>query len=774
VVRAAVAAALLLPPTVAMGGTWPAVVRHAARTTDVIGRRASGLYAVNAGGAVVGALAMAYLLLPSLGLLGSLMLLALGNGALGLTALWIARTDGIAGAEPAGAAEAVPAAAPAARRGLVAGVLLIAGFLSFAHETAWIRLFSVVLGSSVYSFAVMVASFVAGIALGGALLAWLDHRIRRPLALLAWSQLAAGAFVLLALPAGQYLPWLFGRLADRLSRPTGSFAVHETAKALACATVLLPLAVLVGMSLPLAVKAVARRPEALGHDAGRLYAVNTMGNVAGALVTGLVLLPWLGLQRLLLATALAGVTLGLTLLWRLPASRRSRVGAASCAAACAAWAVALGGWNPAWFTLAPTRARMPTFARASEYVLAWDVLFERDDPAAHVMVAEVRDARPRYRVLFVNGKADASSGGDMPTQLLLAHLPLVLHPHARDVAVIGLASGVTAGAALAHPIERLEVIDIAAATARASDLFAEWNRAPLADPRTRLFVDDGRSRLLHGTSLHDVIVSEPSNPWVAGVGALFSRELYAAASRRLAPGGCFVQWLQAYEQSDGLLAAVVRTFRVAFPHVRAFQGAGEDLILVGWPDPPRLDWDAAARRVLLPAVARDLELAGSPTLDDLLAREVLSPPSIDYLASTVGVENTDDNLLLEHRAPRDRLARATPTVVRRLDERPLASPSLLRSRRSRPPEPAPAEVPTPQSAGEVLASPDARRVTSWLALHAPRPPSAEAAVLRACRLDPGEPCDAVLAFELSRRPSPTLQRLQALRTTGRAGGPSGP
>jgi predicted membrane-bound spermidine synthase len=827
--RAGLACALLLPPTLAMGGTWPAVVRHAVRSPAAVGRRGAGLYAVNAAGAVLGALAMAYVLLPGLGLGGSLAALAAGNALVAVVALVVA------GRRPAGGAareRGHPPVAPAVDEApppflLLAVVLFVAGTLSFVHEIAWTRLFAIALGSSTYSFAVMLASFVAGIALGSALLARFDHLVRRPMRLLAWTQLGAGAFVLLVLPAGQHAPWLAGRLGAALTTSVSSFALNELAKLIACGAVLLPLALLVGVSIPLALKALARRPETVGLDAGRLYAANTWGNVVGALAAGLLLLPLLGTERLLAWTASGSLALGLAILLGLDASRRDRVAALGLVLAAAAWAVATPRWNAAWFTLTPARDRVPTFAEARAFVERWEVLLERDDPAAHVLVAQVRGARPTYRVLFVDGKPDASSGGDMPTQLLLAHVPLVLHPEARDVLVVGLASGVTAGAALQHPIERLEVVDLVGAMADVSALFEPWNARPLEDPRTRFVVDDGNSRIRHGDRRHDVIVSEPSNPWVVGVGSLFSRELYEAARGRLRPDGCFVQWLQAYELSDETLACVVRTFRLSFPHVRIFHGAHQDLLLLGRLSPFDPNWAAVSERASLPGVARDLERAGIGSLDELLDREMLSPPSVDWLASLVGVVNTDANLLLEHRAPRDLFAGVSPTVVRRLDERPFAAASLLRWKRDGVVRPEAAGAPSPAAARQALGSSDPAVVAGWLrehgapvlaavrrdpalgqawvralaewvpgdagaataaawhlfrvdclaaagrlaearaalseAVRSPRPPSVEAAVLRACRFGPADSCDAAIARELARRPDDTLRRLAALR-----------
>ena len=212
---------------------------------------------------------------------------------------------------------------------------------------------------------------------------------------------------------------------------------------------------------------------------------------------------------------------------------------------------------------------------------------------------------------------------------------------------------------------------------QATRLFREWNRDPLADPRLRLIVDDARSYLSHTRQRYDVIISEPSNPWMAGTGALFSREFYSRAAAALEPDGVYLQWLQAYELSDETFAAVVRTFRRVFPHVYAFQGNADDVLLLGSRRPLHPDWSDLERRFAAPSVREDLARLQIESPAALLAFQVLSPASVDYIAARTDLENTDDNLLLEYRAPRELFSRASVRLVSRLDERLHGGPALL-------------------------------------------------------------------------------------------------
>jgi spermidine synthase len=680
-----IAGLLLLVPTTLMGGTYPALVRHATDRLRHVGRTASQLYAVNALGAVAGALVMAFALMPALGMRLSLVVLALANGLVAAGALLLARWDHPPAEErPASdGIDALEPAPPLARRQVRIALLLILveGFLAFTLEIAWTRYFGVVLGSSTYSFALVLAAFLSGIALGSAWLSRSEAALRRPLRFFGWTQVLAGLSVLAPLALYPYLPWLILNIGTLFSDQPAAFFLYEGCQLLVCYLVMLPPTVLIGMALPLLVKGLARDLARLGGDTGRVYAWNTWGNVAGALLAGLVLLPALGMEHLLRGAALGSGALGLVAIGLFSPRGRAawlRIGVA--AAVLVAGQLTVGGWRTEGFALQTTRrlvrplSRQEVEARVATYRTR---LFE-DDPAVLLMVyATAAPSSEETLTLSVNGKPDASSHEDLPTQILCGHVPLLLAPQPRDVLVIGLASGVTAGSALTHPVRRLDVVDIVAAMPRATRLFDSWNRDPLSDPRFRLIVDDARSYLSHTRQRYDVIISEPSNPWTAGTGALFSREFYARAAAALEPDGVYLQWLQAYELGDETFAAVVRTFRRTFSHVYAFQGNATDLFLIGTARPLEPDWPELERRLAVPAVREDLERVQIDSLASLLAFQVLSPVSVDWVASQTLLENTDDNLLLEYRAPRDLFRRAGVSLVARLDERLRGGPALL-------------------------------------------------------------------------------------------------
>jgi len=707
---------LLLPPTILLGGTFPAMVRHVSHKLGVVGRRASQLYALNAFGAVVGTLAMAFFVLPGYGMHASLLLLGAGN-VLVAAAAWGLSSGSIspravpddaaptpapppapppAGAAPATVAPAAttehPApAAPVLSPALVRLALLIIaleGAVSFCYEIAWTRYFGLVLGSSTYSFAIMLAAFITGIALGGAIFAKIEHRLGHPIRLLGWTQLAVGIVVAVGLPFYPHVPWLFVQYRDLFSTQPQAFFGFELGKLVFCYLFMLPPTVLIGMAIPILVKGLASDLRLLGRDAGRIYAWNTWGSVLGSLAAGLLLLPLLGMEGLLRASAFANVLLGFAVIaiFRPASAAAARFPLPLIPASGLVLLVLLqittSGWNHSWFSLVRFRRDVEprTFQQTKEQLDNFDVIVFEDDPAANLMVTKNYTPEGYRYTLYVNGKADASSGTDLPTQYLSGHLPALLHPEPKDVLIIGLASGITAGASLKYPIDRLDVVELIRAMPRATRHFRTWNDSPLADPRCQMIYDDARSYLQYTTQSYDIIISEPSNPWMAGTGALFTADFFGRAKEALREDGIYLQWIQLYDIGDEALAAVLRSFRTAFPHVYGFQGNNVDLLLLGSRAPIEPDWSRLERRMADPGVRRQLEVVNVRDVPSLLLLQRFSPLTADYIASTTDQLNTDDNHYLEYRAPRDLFRGVIPAWPFTLDERPEGAPGLLWSR----------------------------------------------------------------------------------------------
>lgn len=619
-------------PAFFMGGTLPSLLRARGKGAGWE-RELSSLYALNSAGAACGALASTLLLLPRLGFDLSLLAAAAVSAGVGL----LARRLDLAGSSPAPSA---PAGESVAAPSLYAAALL-SGFAALTCEAAWTRLLGLTLGSSTHAFALMLAAFITGVAAGGFALARGLFPALGARALCARLQLCAAFSVLAGLPLWGALPYVFLRFGAAVPREPAFFPLYQAGQFAFCLLVMAPPAFFLGAALPLA----ARLDPGGGRAsaAGRVWAVNTAGNVLAALAA-LRLMPALGLRGLLLLAAAANAAAGLLLL-----ARRERLTGAALAAVALAGGAFAAPWDGRLFALGAYRrdARaVPTYAQLRAMLSAQTLEFAADDRDASVAV--VREPSGRL-YLKTNGKTDASDGADMATQRLLAHLPLALNPGAKSALVIGLGSGVTAGAALRHPLQRLDAAELVPAVVDASRLFDHVSGSPLSDPRLRLHVGDARSLLEGDGPRWDVIVSQPSNPWVAGEAGLFTREFYAAARARLAPGGVMTQWFHVYEMDDDTLRMVLRTFASAFPAVSVWHAGPGDVLFLGSERPLAPDATAAAAALARPGVREPLAAIGVEGLTgllslqaqhDALARELAGPgrlhedgfPWLEFLA----------------------------------------------------------------------------------------------------------------------------------------------
>jgi spermidine synthase len=639
---------VLLPPTTLMGATLPVLSRLFATETASLGRRVGFLYALNTFGAVVGAALAGYVLLPGLGMQATLTLAAGINVVLGM--LMIAADRRLPMAVPAAAP--APAEQPPSRAATIATLGLgLAGAASMIYQVAWTRALSLVIGSSTYAFTAMLVAFLLGLALGSALFSRLFGA--RPLGLAAFGavQIGVAAGALATLPLLAWLPDLVVRALGVSLSPGFVLGMQVV---LAVAAMLLP-TLLIGAAFPCALQVAARGTARVGLDVGRLYAVNTLGAILGTVVAGFALIPWIGAHgavRLAVAVNLL-LGIGLVVVGRRPVPSWRWAAAGGLALALVAGLVRVPAWNPAVMAAgASVYARhYQRFAADGGLARATadsQVLFYRDGLASTVSVHR----EGATTSLRVNGKTDASNGLDMHTQLMLGHLPLLLQPQARSVLVVGLASAITAAAVAAHPVERLDVVEIEPAMVQAATFFTRENREVLRDPRVHLSLGDARNFLLASDARWDVIVSEPSNPWIGGVATLFTEEFYALARSRLAPGGLMVQWIDGYTLRPADLRMVVKTFRTAFPAVTIWNAQGRaDFLLVGTAEPRPLDlaglqaaWDS------LPHVREDLRRLGFRSPWALLADFVLA--EADAARLTLGAElNDDDRLPLEFSAP---------------------------------------------------------------------------------------------------------------------------
>ena len=656
-------ASLLALPTTLMGATLPLLSRFTTQRLASMGRDLGRLYALNTLGAALGAALTGFLLVPALGVQTTLWAAAGGNLLIGALAFALpdASSARVPADEPSAelrtSASSVESSKPAPNRGDMAALwaLGLTGFASMIYEVSWTRTLSLLIGSSVYAFTLMLVAFICGLGLGSMVLAgWIDRRARlfRTLALL---ELAVGLTALLVEPLFGLLPLAVVELVNRYA---GSFGLlHLSEFLMAFGLMFLPTFAAGGI-FPAAAKLYTRHLATVGKSVGDAYAANTLGAVLGAFAGGFLLIPLIGVQASILAATTLNIGLGIYFLWRDGLLSRPLFRVLAPGLLLLPLAVSrLPAWDVALLNSAPylyagqyqSAARLA--GKGVAHAMGQDrrLLYAEEGMTATVTVWDLRGER----FMRVNGKVVASSQGkDLRSHSLLAHLPLLLHEDPQQVLIIGLGCGISLGAAQRHPVTAIDCVELSPEVVEATELFSEVNQDALADPRTRVIVGDGRNHLALSQNRYDVIISQPSSLWIAGMADLFTREFFHDCRQKLAPGGLVGIWLQAYALEPEDVQTIVATFADAFPHVALWElMPGIDYLLVGSAAPVEVGLEQFATRLERPGVQRDLAHSGGGGAFDLLCSYVMGNQGIQKLAGDAPL-NTDDNARLEFAAPR--------------------------------------------------------------------------------------------------------------------------
>jgi spermidine synthase len=652
------AAVVLFIPTFLMGGTFPVLVRGLTARSEQFAKRVSQLYWVNTLGAVVGALMAGFVLLPAVGLRRTIGVAAFLNVFAAIVAWRLSREFARASSVPESPTRPVSSQSislsPSSRLAMVA--LAVTGFTSIGYEVAWTRLLVTTISGSTYAFTLMLATFLCGIVAGSALFQRFSARNRKfSLATLAWSQTGIAATAVLSLFSFRWIPELIPAI---LRATQESFAGLVLVQVVTSVLVMLPMAVLFGFGFPLAL--LLLRGDAVADDAsaaliGRGYAVNTAGAILGALFVGFWLIPWLGSFRATVLIAAVNVLLAVALY--LP-EHTNRVRALVTAAFVFAAALALV-CSPAFYQRSLLTMSAALYGNSykgrltlEEIAATTDIVFAEEGLNASVAVLRSDD----YVGLRINGKVDASTG-DARTQLLLGHLGAAFHPSPKRVLIIGFGSGMTAAAVAHYPeVQRIDCVEIEPAVIHAAAYFEKLNHRILEDTRLNLITDDARSVLLSSRNQYDLIISEPSNPWIAGVATLFTDEFYAAVRQRLTPGGMFVQWVQSYSLSPADLKMIVATLAPHFPELTLWHAEGPDLLLFAQTQQQSLQFDHLRSAWRDAGVRKDFESMDVRQPEGIVAYFLLGDAGVRKLAEG-GEKNSDDRMLLEYHAPRTLLAR---------------------------------------------------------------------------------------------------------------------
>jgi spermidine synthase len=633
-IRVVFGAAWLLAPTVLMGGTLPVLVRFVTRSQARLGRDLGTLYGMNLAGAVVGTVASGFALIRWFGVQGATLVAAIVNLAIGALALvW-----SLFGAQEAGATsrpalvEPTPIEPlPARLRSWLFAIVFLSGFVSMGYEVLWTRILLFAFTSTIQAFAVILATFLTGLALGSGLFALLEHRWNLVRALV-FAQLLAGLLALMLVPASL-------RAADILKayseRSGGADAAIVAAMALSAAIVMLPSATLMGLVLPMASRLLTNDLRQASRRIGGAYMVNTVGAVLGSLLTGFGLIPLLTLKGSVMLLAAMQVAAGWALLpWSgLAAGGKRRLLAAS----------ALG--LVACYALCTTLLRGPN---PFDLVSPKDVEAHRDGVSASVSVVRNEFGS---KTLRIDGFEVAATSPQSAYMAMMTHIPMLLHPDPKRLLVICFGTGTTAGTGLLYPAARVDAVDINPSVFAFADHFREANRGVAHDPRARLVVDDGRNYLLTTRETYDVITAEPMPPTFAGVTHLYSREYYALARERLAPGGIVVQWLPFHLVKSSEALAILRTMQDVFPETTLWMHSSTGIAVARRDRPVEIDLAALRRRLADEGLARDLDRLGVRGVGGFLELFMLGPSGVRQAAAGARLITDDLPFLEFHPSP---------------------------------------------------------------------------------------------------------------------------
>ncbi|MDH3747482.1 MAG: hypothetical protein OER97_04695, partial [Gammaproteobacteria bacterium] len=635
------ASVLILPQSILLGMTFPlmsaGIIR---RFPNTPGGSIAMLYFTNSIGAAIGVLVSGFLMIRMFGLPGTIMTAGFLNILLALTVWILVRLD------PEPETEPLPLPNQAKSGGALTTLFLMAAFItgaaSFIYEISWIRMLSLVLGATTHSFEIMLSAFVTGLAFGGL---WIKRRIDQiedPVRFSGYVQLIMGSLALLTIPI--YIltfDWIV-LLRTALGTNDTAFAGYTIASHAIALAVMLPTTFMAGMTLPLFTFVLLRKGSGEA-SIGHIYAANTIGAIVGVLFAVHVGLPAFGLKNLIVFGAMLDIVLGFFLLFRSANMRWSNVRFATTtgAALIICGIVVLGAdFDERLLDSGVYRNKTVDIAKDDRW------LFYRDGKTASVSFRVDPDG---IGILSTNGKVDASiqldqdkpASTDELTMILAAAIPMAYAPNAKTVANIGLGSGQTAHVLLGNPdIDTVDTIEIEVEMVNASRNFAQTVWRTYEDPRSKVHIEDAKTFFALNQSIYDIIIAEPSNPWVSGVSSLFSQEFYSTVTDYLSDDGIFVQWIQAYEFTDELAISILKALSGSFADYSIYISNASDIILIAKKDGQlgEPNWNS----ILQGEIGESLARVGINNAADLLVRQTASRAVLIPYLEDSGIQANSD------------------------------------------------------------------------------------------------------------------------------------
>jgi spermidine synthase len=669
-VRVVFAIFALIIPTSLMGGTLPVLSRFASYHSGRVGRSLALLYGVNTLGAVTGTLVAGFYLLRYYSVMSTLKTAIVINVVIGTAGIFLQKkaSETFGAPEPAAeepgedrrtAPEEFPNDLPF--KYILWGIG-ISGFCALGYEVLWTRILSIVVGSSVYGFTAMLAAFLTGIALGSKayglfvkIIPFKGGQTGRLIAGFGIVQIMIGLSAILVTIYLRDLPDASLQLRGYFKTlHLEIFELRQWRNLLIAFMYMFVPAFFMGLAFPLAGQIHAAKKKTVGSAVGDILAYNTAGAILGSALSGYVMLYLFGIERSLQLLFVVNIGLGLLVIASLKGSKLLRWGIMGLAGSFLlflalnpdVWRI----WNEKYFAI--FRANQPEAFRTPELIEQalenTEVLYYGVGTEAIVSSIKIKGGMQSF---ITNGRVEATDyPGDLQVQFTLGHLPMLLNKNPRTVLVIGLGSGMTAGATSVYPgVEKIRLVELEPKMKGVAKTFARYNHNVLDNPKLKIIYNDGRNYLLTTKEKFDVITADPIHPWFRGAGYLYTTEYFKLASQHLHEGGVICQWLPIYELTVDDLKSVVRTFRENFPYTLLWL-THWDSVIVGSNSPITLDEDELGRRIAWQPVANDLKEVMMGSAKDFLSYFTMGSEGMEEFARG-GIINTDDNLYLEFSAP---------------------------------------------------------------------------------------------------------------------------
>ena len=583
------ASVLLILPTIAMGGTLPIISKFFIKKLSNTRKEIGILYFLNSFGAIWGIILSGFYMIKLMGLDNTMYFTAFINILIGIFALVVSRFNKIEDVTNEEKSEEEEKQDIKIDKSLGNILLLIAGLSGAAallYELVWVRLLVNYLGSSTYAFSIMLLAFISGITLGSFIVSQEFIKKYNKVKMVMTFQACIAITTMISLMFYERFPYWLWKISSLFVKNEATFELFLTIEFLMCFTLLIIPTIFMGMTLPVIVDLISNSNNKVGYSVGKVFSINTVGTVIGVLITSLFFIPTFGVKTTFeIGIVINIISFFIILLKSDFIKKEAKISyGVTVVGVFILFILLFPEWNVNTIVngvFRKLKQEVPkNYDEYQKSTKADSVLYFKEGITANVAVTTQKNGDGQKR-LIINGKTDASTKGDLPTQVLLGQVPAMLKEDPKNAFVVGFGSGSTIATLLTHPIEKITCAEMSKEVIEAAPFFSEVNNNCLEDERVEVIIEDALTLLKLSEEKYDLIISEPSNPWIAGIGNLFSEEYFRLCLNRLNDDGVMVQWFHAYEVNDEVLQLVLSTFKYVFSHAQVWGSLSTDILLVG-------------------------------------------------------------------------------------------------------------------------------------------------------------------------------------------------